>query len=94
MESTKNSERLLQEQKEATGGRIITRFPPEPNGILHIGHARSIRFNFSLAGIYEGECNLRFDDTNPEKESLEFINEIKENVKWMGYTPARVLHSS
>lgn len=75
-----NSEKHIKEQQEATGGKIRTRFPPEPNGILHIGHGRAIRFNFSIAGQYDGDCFLRFDDTNPEKESLEFINEIKDNV--------------
>lgn len=90
----KNDERLQKEYEEATGGKIQTRFPPEPNGILHIGHARAIRFNFSAAGLNEGNCYLRFDDTNPEKESIEFINEIKANVAWMGYEPYKVTHSS
>lgn len=89
-----NSEKHLKEQQEATGGRIMTRFPPEPNGILHIGHARAIRFNFSLSGAYQGDCYLRFDDTNPEKESLEFIEEIEENVRWMGFKPWKVTHAS
>lgn len=89
-----NTPELIEAQRKATGGKIITRFPPEPNGILHIGHSRAIRFNFSIAGAYEGDCNLRFDDTNPAKEEIEFINKIKENVAWMGYSPARVLHAS
>ncbi len=67
------------------GGQIVTRFPPEPNGYLHVGHARSIWLNFGLAAAYGGECNLRFDDTNPEKEDQAFINAIQEDVKWLGY---------
>ena len=67
------------------GGRVVTRFPPEPNGYLHAGHARSIWLNFGLAEAYGGECNLRFDDTNPEKESQEYIDAIQEDVRWLGY---------
>ena len=65
--------------------RVVTRFPPEPNGFLHIGHAKSITVNFGLAEQYGGVCNLRFDDTNPEKESQVFIDAIQEDVKWLGY---------
>ncbi len=65
--------------------RVVTRFPPEPNGFLHIGHAKSITVNFGLAEQYGGVCNLRFDDTNPEKESQVFIDAIKADVKWLGY---------
>ncbi|WP_251554200.1 glutamine--tRNA ligase/YqeY domain fusion protein [Neobacillus muris] len=64
---------------------IVTRFPPEPNGYLHIGHAKSIVLNFSLADDFNGSTNLRFDDTNPVKEDIEFVNSIKEDVKWLGY---------
>lgn len=67
------------------GGRVHTRFPPEPNGYLHIGHAKSICLNFSLAEEYKGQCNLRFDDTNPAKESQEFVDAIKENIQWLGF---------
>ena len=66
-------------------GEIVTRFPPEPNGYLHIGHAKSICLNFGLAKKYKGKCNLRFDDTNPTKENLEYIESIIEDVKWLGF---------
>ncbi len=65
--------------------RIATRFPPEPNGYLHIGHAKSIVLNFGVARDYQGTCNLRFDDTNPHKENLEYVEAIKEDVHWLGY---------
>jgi glutaminyl-tRNA synthetase len=65
---------------------VVTRFPPEPNGYLHIGHAKSISVNFGLAETFGGRCNLRFDDTNPEKESQEFIESIQADVRWLGYT--------
>ncbi len=68
------------------GGRVHTRFPPEPNGYLHIGHAKSICVNFGLAQQYGGKCNLRFDDTNPEKEDTEFTDSIQEDVRWLGFT--------
>jgi glutaminyl-tRNA synthetase len=64
---------------------VVTRFPPEPNGYLHIGHAKSISVNFGLAQAFGGSCNLRFDDTNPEKESQEYIESIQEDVRWLGY---------
>ena len=67
------------------GGKVITRFPPEPNGYLHIGHAKSICLNFGLARDYGGICNLRFDDTNPAKEEQEYIDSIREDVKWLGF---------
>ncbi len=66
-------------------GRVHTRFPPEPNGYLHIGHAKSICLNFGTAQKYGGKCNLRFDDTNPEKENLEYVESIKASVKWLGF---------
>ncbi len=64
---------------------IQTRFPPEPNGYLHIGHAKSICLNFGLAYVFDGKCNLRFDDTNPEKENQEYVDSIKEDVQWLGF---------
>ncbi len=67
------------------GGRVATRFPPEPNGYLHIGHAKSICLNFGIAEEYGGRCNLRFDDTNPCKEEVEFVESIKEDVRWLGF---------
>src|SRR3954452_18753926 len=67
------------------GGRLVTRFPPEPNGYLHIGHAKSICLNFGLAQEYGGVCHLRFDDTNPTKENTEYVQAIQEDVRWLGF---------
>ena len=68
------------------GGKVVTRFPPEPNGYLHIGHAKSICLNFGLAKDYAGVCHLRFDDTNPVKEDVEYEESIKEMVRWLGFS--------
>src|SRR2546421_6491034 len=73
---------------------IVTRFPPEPNGYLHIGHAKSICLNFGLAQKYGGQCNLRMDDTNPVKEDIEYINAIKEDVHWLGFEWAGMYYAS
>ncbi|HUX53363.1 MAG TPA: glutamine--tRNA ligase/YqeY domain fusion protein [Williamwhitmania sp.] len=72
-------------RNEKHAGRVHTRFPPEPNGYLHIGHAKSICLNFGLAQKYGGKCNLRFDDTNPAKEDVEYVDSIKEDVNWLGF---------
>jgi glutaminyl-tRNA synthetase len=76
------------------GGRVLTRFPPEPNGYLHIGHAKSICLNFGLAQKYGGKTNLRFDDTNPTKEETEYVESIKADVKWLGFEWANELYAS
>ena len=72
-------------KKGKNDGRVHTRFPPEPNGYLHIGHAKSICLNFGMAEEFGGKCNLRFDDTNPEKEEVEYVDSIKEDVRWLGF---------
>jgi len=76
------------------GGRLQTRFPPEPNGYLHIGHAKAIAIDFGLAKKYGGECNLRFDDTNPVKEDTEYIENIENDIKWLGFEWAHVYYAS
>ena len=76
------------------GGRLQTRFPPEPNGYLHIGHAKAIAIDFGLAKKYGGTCNLRFDDTNPIKEDTEYIESIENDIKWLGFQWANVYYAS
>jgi len=75
-------------------GRFQTRFPPEPNGYLHIGHAKAIGLNFEVAAEFNGPCNLRFDDTNPLKEEQEFVEAQLKDIRWLGYEPANVLYAS
>ena len=76
---------IEQDLKDGKYKSIITRFPPEPNGFLHIGHAKSICLNFGLAQKYSGKCNLRFDDTNPETEKIDYVNSIKSDIEWLGF---------
>jgi glutaminyl-tRNA synthetase len=94
MNSAVNSAEILKKHKEATGGKVVTRFPPEPNGYLHIGHAKAMRFSFTIAKEYGGYTYLRYDDTNPCKESKEFIEKIEECVDWLGYKPKAITFSS
>lgn len=75
-------------------GKVATRFPPEPNGYLHIGHAKSICLNFGIAEDYHGSCNLRFDDTNPHKENIEFVEAIKKDVQWLGFNWSTQFYAS
>jgi len=82
----------LKENKN--NGKVATRFPPEPNGYLHIGHAKSICLNFGIAAEYNGTCNLRFDDTNPEKESIEYMEAIERDVQWLGFEWTGLHHAS
>lgn len=82
----------LQEGKN--GGRIQTRFPPEPNGYLHIGHAKAICIDFGIAAAHGGVCNLRFDDTNPSKEDVEYVDAIKEDIKWLGFKWGNIYYAS
>uniref|UniRef100_A0A7S3HZG3 glutamine--tRNA ligase n=2 Tax=Favella ehrenbergii TaxID=182087 RepID=A0A7S3HZG3_9SPIT len=89
-----NTPEILAKHRAFTGGKVHTRFPPEPNGYLHIGHAKAIRFNFKVAEEYGGRTYLRFDDTNPCKENNEFIDHINEIVSWLGYSPFKVTASS
>ncbi len=84
-----------QDLKEGkNGGRVQTRFPPEPNGYLHIGHAKAICMDFGIAQKYHGICNLRFDDTNPVKEDVEYVDSIKEDIQWLGYQWANEYYAS
>src|SRR5471030_2684785 len=89
--------RAIVDQDLAAGrnhGRVATRFPPEPNGYLHIGHAKSICLNFGIASERGGICNLRFDDTNPAKEDVEYVDAIREDVVWLGFIWNAELYAS
>src|SRR5689334_25324128 len=76
------------------GGRIATRFPPEPNGYLHIGHAKAISIDFGLAREFGGTCNLRFDDTNPTTEDVEYVEAIQEDIRWLGFQWSALYYAS
>ena len=76
------------------GGRLQTRFPPEPNGYLHIGHAKAVCMDFGIAQKFGGICNLRFDDTNPQKEDTEYVDAIKEDIHWLGFEWGNIYHAS
>ncbi|KAJ3692027.1 hypothetical protein LUZ60_012377 [Juncus effusus] len=89
-----NSKELLEKHLKFTGGKVLTRFPPEPNGYLHIGHAKAMFIDFGLAKERGGSCYLRFDDTNPEAEKTEYIDHIKEIVGWMGWEPFKITYTS
>lgn len=89
-----NSKENLDKHFETTGGQWQTRFPPEPNGYLHLGHAKAINFNFLAATQNGGKCLLRFDDTNPAAEKKEYIDNIIENLHWLGHEPSRITYSS
>lgn len=80
--------------KERPVKPVVTRFPPEPNGFLHIGHAKAIAVNFGFAKYHGGKCYLRFDDTNPEAEEEKYFTAIKEMVKWLGFEPCAITYSS
>lgn len=94
LEWAQNTPEQLKAMMEATKGRLMTRFPPEPNGYLHLGHAKAMMRNFGLAKQYNGLCIMRFDDTNPEAEEQEYIDNILENLEFLGHKPARVTYSS
>ena len=85
---------ILESHLRETGSKVVTRFPPEPNGFLHIGHAKAINFNFRYAELHEGICYLRYDDTNPEAEEQRYFDSILECVEWLGFRPYRVTASS
>jgi glutaminyl-tRNA synthetase len=93
-DNKQDKEALLKEHIARTGGVVVTRFPPEPNGYLHIGHAKAMNLSFGYAKKMGGKCYLRFDDTNPEKESIEYIESIIDTVGWMGHKPWKITYAS
>ncbi|KAI8448119.1 hypothetical protein BY996DRAFT_4591823 [Phakopsora pachyrhizi] len=86
--------KLIEDHLRVTGGSVITRFPPEPNGFLHIGHSKAIAINFGFADFHKGKCYLRFDDTNPEAEEQVYLDSILEIVRWLGFEPDLITYSS
>lgn len=94
LKAARNTEEQRQRCLKATGGKVFTRFPPEPNGFLHIGHAKSMRLNFGVAGRSGGGCIMRFDDTNPEAEKKIYIDSIYDSLAWLGHKPVRVTYTS
>ena len=84
----------MREHLEVTSGKVFTRFPPEPNGYLHIGHSKAIAINFGFARYHGGECYLRYDDTNPESEEERYIVAIREIIEWLGFKPYKITHAS
>ncbi|KAI9218561.1 tRNA synthetases class I, catalytic domain-containing protein [Blastocladiella britannica] len=85
---------LMRAHLAATGGKVVTRFPPEPNGFLHIGHTKAINIDFGYAQVHDGHCYLRFDDTNPDAEEQRYFETIEETVRWLGFTPWKITYSS
>ena len=88
------AEQLRRHEAVVPRGQVRSRFPPEPNGYLHLGHAKAMNFNFGLAALTGGQCFMRFDDTNPEAEKLDYIEQILNNLQWLGHQPARITYSS
>ena len=89
-------ERIIDSDIESgkNDGRVVTRFPPEPNGYLHIGHAKAICMDFGIAQKYGGGCNLRFDDTKPQKEDTEYVEAIKKDIEWVGFHWGNIYYAS
>ncbi len=95
IEETNFIEKIINEDiREGKIEAVQTRFPPEPNGYLHIGHVKSMLVNFGTAQKYEGKCNLFFDDTNPSKEKTEFVDAIRKDIEWIGYDWAKEVYAS
>lgn len=85
---------LREQHLATTGGQVWTRFPPEPNGFLHIGHSKAIFINFGYAAFHNGRCYLRYDDTNPEAEEAQYFDSILDMVRWLGFEPWKITYSS
>ncbi|ORZ38141.1 tRNA synthetases class I, catalytic domain-domain-containing protein, partial [Catenaria anguillulae PL171] len=93
-ENPQTDPKLMDEHLRATGGKVLTRFPPEPNGFLHIGHAKAINIDFGYAQMHDGMCYLRYDDTNPDAEEKRYFDTIEETVRWLGFKPWKITYSS